>query len=266
MKQTLKPGIHSQLYRAASGYATNKPGWLKVAPEHGVVGVVEHGFVDDLTPRRYGAYKEEHVKAGLQSGCAFGFGDLRDVEHAKVMARKVADVARLADYCVVDGEGLWEDDALDVAKVSAFYEEFRARAPDVYLIDQPPARPIPGKHGSPLWILTAKWVDARGPMWYSNNLRFRGVRAGVMGLGDDAYERIWPDYEHDWNTIVPRRSAALGVVPDKLVPTIQAYHWVFDTLVDALLRYDTLIMWQENHGRAQRCFEQDDWTVGPYPP
>lgn len=249
MKMLLK-GIHTQHYRAASGYAAHRKSWLRDGLALGVVGIVEHGGV---TPDSYRRLRDESQAAGYQSGVAVGPGDFGTEANAAAYARVVAAIAKHADYLVVDLEGKHEDDAQDPAKVSAFYRELRERlGPDAIIIDQPPARPIPRHHGSPVWRLVAQWTTLRAPMLYLNNLR--------TDLGREAYSRIMPDYLRDWNEWVPANTPQ-GITADPWIPTWQGYHWVDWTLVDALLRFPTCLMWCENH----QCTIDRERSQGPYP-
>lgn len=258
MKPTLKPGIHTQLYRGVTGFSRGLDAWLNDAHAHGVVGQIFHGFVGEMTAEVYKRFQDRAQAAGYQCGAAFGLGDVGT--HGADVGRKLAVVGKIAGYLVLDMEGAWEDDALDVQKATEMLDALRQAAPDILLLDQPPSRPIAHHHGSILWKLMAKWTDARCPQWYWNNLRFQGVKDGVHGLGDDAMERLRPDLENDWNVIVPRDTPK-GITPDPVVPTVQAYHWTPSTLVDYLLAYPTTLMWCENHN----CGNAADKSSGPYP-
>jgi len=252
---TLAKGIHFQIYRAATGYQKHRSAFLLEAKSLGGAGIIEHGSVsakEPLTEKRYLALRDETRAAGYQSGVATGPGDFGTVKNATAMGRAFGLIARHADYAVTDLEGRHEDQAADLERALAYYAGIRETAPDVLLIDQPPARPIPGKHGSLLWRMAAKYVDLRAPMLYFNNLR--------KTLGDDAYRRIWPDYLHDWNEWVPKNTPA-PVVADPWIPTIQGYHFVPWTLVDVLVNNPTVLMWCENHA----CTTDGERSVGPYP-
>lgn len=250
----LAKGVHFQIYREATGYQEHRAAFLRSATALGGVGIIEHGSKrrGELTADAYRKLRDETRKAGYQSGVAVGPGDFGTEASAAKYARTVAAIAKHADYLVCDLEGKHEDDKFDVDKGLAFFAELRAKLPDTFIVDQPPARPIPRKHGSPLWRLVAQYTDLRAPMLYFNNLR--------TTLGDDAYRRIWPDYLHDWNEWVPKNTPA-PVVADPWIPTIQGYHFVPWTLVDVLVNNPTVLMWCENHA----CTTDGERSVGPYP-
>lgn len=246
---TLANGIHTQHYRAASGYSKHRKTWLEEARSLGVVGIAEHG---GLTVDTYRRLRDESQAAGYQSGACVGPGDFGSELNAAKYGRQVGLIFKHADYGVTDLEGQHEDDAMDVAKVSAFYSGIRETAPDVILIDQPPSRPIPNHHGSLVWRLSAKWVNYRAPMLYANNL--------ISRLGLKAWERIWPDYKKDWDEWVPANTPA-GIVADPWFPTLQAYHWYDWTAAHAFTRSETFILWCENH----QCSLFNERSQGPYP-
>lgn len=249
-------GIHSQIYADADGYSKNLKAWVDEAPGLGVVGLTHHGFCDASTLYKF---RDVAHARGMQAGISFGLGDVGT--HGAVTGRQMARLAKLVDYAGVDMEGKWEDDALDPQKAKEMLDAFRQEAPDVLLFDQPPSRPIPRHHGSLLWRIMAQWTQIRAPMWYWANLRFDGVRSdSVKGLGDDAYERICPDFEDDWNVWVPANTPK-DVTPDPVYPTIQAYHQVPGSFEHFALRYPTFFLWSENHA----CTRDGERSIGPYP-
>lgn len=257
MKTVLAKGIHTQLYRDASGFTAGLPQWLRTAKEHGVSGILFHGFVNEFTPDRFSRLAETPRTMGFQVGAAFGLGDV-GTNGARV-GKRIGDMALVADYTVLDMEGAWEQ-ADDRPKARDMCVALRSRAPDALLIDQPWARPIPGHHGSPLWMEMAEWTDLRAPQWYVNDLHNEVGNDGTV-LGIDALERMLPDYTRDWTVTVPARTPK-GIQADPFFPTWQAYHWGdLSVCVHALLLYPTSFMWCENHS----CKTYNERTVGPYP-
>jgi len=250
MKPIFMPGIHTQLYRDASGFFANLQPWLKVAKEHGVTGICYHGFQGEFTPDRFSRLAETPRSMGFQVGAAFGLGDV-GTNGARI-GKRIGEMALTADYTMLDMEGAWEQ-ADDRQKAREMCTAIRDKAPNALLLDQPWARPIPGHHGSLLWMEMAEWMDLRAPQFYVNDLR--------SSLGTDALERMLPDYQHDWSVTVPLRTPH-GITPKPLVPTWQAYHWgELAPLVHALLAYPACILWCENHS----CTLDSEKTVGPYP-
>lgn len=248
-------GIYTQLYRGASGFSEGLDAWLSTARTLGVTGMIMHGFLHELDAEKYKRLHDRTKDAGYECGVSFGLGDVG--ARAKSAGKWMADVAKHADFCVLDMEGKWEDDAEDPQKAREMCEEFRSHCPDTVLIDQPPSRPIPHHHSSILWRSMCEFTDFRAPQWYWNNLRGPvGEKPG--NLGPNAYERIRPDFEADWNVWVIANTPK-PLVPDPLIPTVQGYHWQDWTLVDWLHRQPTTIMWCENH----RC--DTEKTRGPFP-
>lgn len=235
----LKPGVHIQVYRGSSAFSQAKlEAFATRAKSLGVVGLMAHGFIGDLTPKRFDPWAALCAKRGLQASAAFGFGDAGDVATATRWGRFVADIA-LHPACVATGfdmEGAWEDKAADLTRAHAMLTAYRDRASAAWTFDQPWPMPLPRIHGSPIWWEIAKYFNARFPQFYWNNLRSK--------YGDDAYE-IWrAKYEDAWVWFHANRKAQH---PPRFA-TVQGYHWRDWTVVDALCRYaegQPLVMWCE---------------------
>lgn len=243
----LKPGMHIQVYRGSAAFSQAKlEAFAELAPRLGVVGLIAHGFVGELTPKRYGKWAELCAKHGLQSSAVFGLGEVGG--NAKMVGRRIAAVAKMPEAAATgfNMEGAWEDERNDLDEAHAMFGEYRSIVPDAWTFDQPWPMPLPRIHGMPIWWEIARYLNARFPQFYWNNLR--------RTLGDRAYQVMRPRYETAWEWFHTNRKAPH---PPRFV-TVQGYYWVLWTLVDALLRYATttpLVMWSD-------AFPTEDTMLG----
>lgn len=235
---TLANGVHIQVYRGSSAYSDVKlKEFAARAKSLGVVGLVAHGFQGEL-PRNFDSFANICERNCLQASAAWGLGDAGTVQNAERIGRTIGGVA-LHEKCeatLFDMEGAWEDEQADLPRAHALFKAFREVAGAAFAGDQPWSMPIPRHHAMPIWWEIAKYLNARFPQFYWNNLR--------KSFGDDAYAIFRAKYEDAWKWFHANRP---GPHPPRFV-TVQGYHWRDWTLVDALCRYAVdapLVMWCE---------------------
>lgn len=234
-------GYTVQVYAGAAGYSdaallAQAPGWFA----DGVVRVVRHGFVGDLSRTKFeawaGALREK--VPGIETGAAFGYGAFNR-DHPDVVGAWTADVfgSPLCDFGLDDAEGAFDANAK--AKVYAMVQARLAK------LGGRPKCPV----GNQLWLAIRHHPGFPVVEWEPVTTFFAEQEYGNSFRGPHRWESCRAMRDEDW------REEDRDFPPNLILPhmaTFQGYG--FDAGADVavpweatteLLRWPSAILWSQ---------------------